>query len=389
MSSLKNKRLARQITNRDEQKPTLTAKERFSSFLTPLMDMERKRLIYYASILVFDLVGIIGIAFIPNALIRVFSTLFLLLSNIIACVIFTCFVRRKSITFVHTLTIFLSVLCVVTCIETTVSAFSTGRSSSINHQINDVKKSSALILSTDKADIYLNKDDMTVYTVSDTFGSKYINKSYASPADKSEYYFLYNVGVEIEHEADDLSDVFLYPPTPHTITGYDYLLEFVLNGIKYVSRVFIPGVVEFNNNISSRLIDISYGNTIDTIYRVDKVDEYLLFRSDYSSFSTPFENVQYAENEYFYVRYNRYMRAYLESDEVEEIENSNIRFINSVLVISPFIEKVNFFWVGEVVGETFVATTPVIEIVYTDQTSDIAIIKDINAGAIKAILGYN
>jgi hypothetical protein len=83
------------------------------------------------------------------------------------------------------------------------------------------------------------------------------------------------------------------------------------------------------------------------------------------------------------------MRAYLESDEVEEIENSNIRFINSVLVISPFIEKVNFFWVGEVVGETFVATTPVIEIVYTDQTSDIAIIKDINAGAIKAILGYN
>jgi hypothetical protein len=136
------------------------------------------------------------------------------------------------------------------------------------------------------------------------------------------------------------------------------------------------------------MLDISYGENINTVYEVNKVDGYLLFQSEYSSFSTPFENVKYSENEFFYVRYNRYMRQYTGSDEIDEIEQENVRYINSVLVVSPTIKKVNFFWIGETVENVFTATTPVIEVVYDDGTSDIAIIKDINAGAVKTILGY-
>lgn len=390
MALLKNKRLARKIKDDDDGREScLTAKERFSSIFSPIKDLERRRLIFCVCILGSNLIGLTVAAFIQNMMLQIVVTCLILILDLLACIVFGLFVKRRGVTYIQVLSIFLSILCIVSCAEAGITVLTSSTTASLNAQISEIKKTSDLILSTDQTDVYLNRKDMTVYSVSDTFGSKYINKSYASVAENSEYYFLYNVGMEIKPEAEELSDVYLYPPTPHTITGYDYLLEFAVNNVRYVSRVFIPGIVNFNHNISSHILDISYGDQISTVYEVNKVDEYLLFQSDYSSFSTPFENVKYSENEYFYVRYNRYMRSYLEIDEVDEIEEDNVRFINSVMVVSPTIHKVNFFWIGEVIDETFTATTPVIEIVYENDTSDIAIVKDINAGAIKTILGYN
>lgn len=389
MSLIKNKRLARKIVEKEDgNTPHQAAKERFESIFAFVRDMERRRLIFCICILVSNLLFLIGIAFISNAIEQMFATLLVLLVDLLACFAFGFFHKRRGITYVQVLSIFLSLLAIVSLSGQLISSLRSNESIYLNAQISDIKKKSDLLLSTEQADIYLNREDMTIYSVSDTFGAKYINKSYPVISDKSEYYFLYNVGIEIKPEVTSVSDVYIYPPTPHTTTGYDYLIEFTCNNIQYISRVFIPGIIDFNHNISSHLLDISYGDKINTVYEVNKLNGYLLFQSEYSSFSTPFENVKYSENEYFYVRYNRYMRQYTGTDDIDELEEGNVRYVNSVLVVSPTIQKINFFWIGEVVEETFTATTPVIEIVYDDETSDIAIIKDINAGAVKTILGY-
>ena len=389
MSLIKNKRLAREIIDVEERKrPRQTARERFASILSPIRDMERRRLIFCASIFVSNLICFIVVVILKNSTTQILTTVGVLLLDIVSCFVFGLFHRRRAITYVQVLAIFFSLLSIVSLSGRLISFFTSNRSISLNLQITDIKKESDLLLSTEHADVYLDKKNMIIYSISDTFGAKYINKSYPVVSEKSEYYFLYNVGMEIKPEVDSVSSVYLYPPTPHTTTGYDYLIEFTCNNVQYVARVFIPGVVDFNHNISSHMLDISYGENINTVYEVNKVDGYLLFQSEYSSFSTPFENVKYSENEFFYVRYNRYMRQYTGSDEVDEIEEENVRYINSVLVVSPTIKKVNFFWIGETVENVFNATTPVIEVVYDDGTSDIAIIKDINAGAVKTILGY-
>ena len=92
-----------------------------------------------------------------------------------------------------------------------------------------------------------------------------------------------------------------------------------------------------------------------------------------------FENVKYtSEQEYFYVRYNRYLAAYMESEDYDEIDEKNVRFAKTLLTMSTTIKKINFFWIGEEVNGQFVASIPVMEIVYDNGTCDIAIIKDIS-----------
>jgi hypothetical protein len=109
------------------------------------------------------------------------------------------------------------------------------------------------------------------------------------------------------------------------------------------------------------------------------------FQSDYSSFATPFENVKYtSDQEYFYVRYNRYLEQYMESDDYEKLDEKNVRFAKTLLTISTTISKINFFWIGEEVNGQFIASLPVMEIVYDNGTCDIAIIKDISPESLQS-----
>jgi hypothetical protein len=134
---------------------------------------------------------------------------------------------------------------------------------------------------------------------------------------------------------------------------------------------------------------LTYNSTDELYYNVSVVDQYLLFQNEYTAFSTPFENVKYtSDKEYFYVRYNRYLASYTEGEEYEEISEENVRFARSLTTLSSNIMKINFFWIGEVVNEEFVATTPVMEIVYYNGTSDIAVIKDISPNNFKSAISY-
>ena len=55
--------------------------------------------------------------------------------------------------------------------------------------------------------------------------------------------------------------------------------------------------------------------------------------------------------------------------------------------MSPLIDKVTFYVIGEEHDGVFEASFPLIEIVYDNETSDIAVIKDIDMTNIKQIVG--
>ena len=116
-----------------------------------------------------------------------------------------------------------------------------------------MKSTFCVSVHTDFADVYLNLDEKAVYTVSNIKGSKYINKNIWSVADNSEYYDMYNLAIEMEVDIEGISDFFVYPPSPHTVTGYEYLVEFDYQNETYVTKVFLPGLVNFNRPSSSLL----------------------------------------------------------------------------------------------------------------------------------------
>ena len=315
------------------------------------------------------------------------SILFVVLSllNIVIAVVFNVWAKHGLKTFAQTALIFFLAITLVSTFFLIYGKLNIGNAMAIKDEIQAAKDGSIKILSTDIAEIYVNMDDMKVYSITDIADQKYVNSNHITPADKSEYYFLYNVGVQMESPDSQFSDVYIYPPTPHTVTGYEYLLEFKYNGTLYITKIFLPGYVDMTKNVSSIMFVLTYANTEEKYYVVNRLDNYLLFQSDYSSFATPFENVKYtSDQEYFYVRYNRYLEQYMESDDYEKLDEKNVRFAKTLLTMSTTISKINFFWIGEEVNGQFIASLPVMEIVYDNGTCDIAIIKDISPESLQS-----
>lgn len=282
-------------------------------------------------------------------------------------------------------------LCVVSSGFAFAASINLSNKIALSSEIRDIKKNGEKLISTDFADVYLNLDEKAVYTVSNIKGSKYINKNIWSVADNSEYYDMYNLAIEMEVNIEGVSDFFVYPPSPHTVTGYEYLVEFDYQNETYVTKVFLPGLVNFNRPSSSLLFLLQYQNTNDKYYLVSKISDYLLFQSDVSTFSTPTYNVKYtSDDEYFYLRYNRYLdKVTKENESFESMDENNVRFIKSLVPLSLNIKKVNFFWIGQTSEDgIFTATTPVMEIVYNNNTCDIAILKDISAKDLLSAIGY-
>ena len=261
----------------------------------------------------------------------------------------------------------------------------------LNAEIREIKSKSDVLISTDYADLYFSPEEKTLYTVSNIKGAKYINSNTLSIADESEYYFLYNLAIELVSPIDKITDFYIYPPTPHTVTGYDYLIEFDYQNETYVSKVFLPGLVNMNRPASSILFALNYENNDERYYIVSKVGDYVMFQSDVSTFTSPFVNVKYtSDEEFFYLRYNRYLKEVTpDNEEVTSLNENNVRFIKSLETMSVNINKINFFWLGETDEDgIFTATTPVMEIVYSNGTSDITIIKDITARSLLSAISY-
>jgi hypothetical protein len=261
----------------------------------------------------------------------------------------------------------------------------------LNSEIRKIKSKSEVLISTDYADLYFSPENRTLYTVSNIDGAKYINSNTLSVADESEYYFLYNLAIELEPPIDKITDFYIYPPTPHTVTGYDYLIEFNYQNETYVSKVFLPGLVNMNRPASSILFALNYENNNERYYIVSKVGDYIMFQSDVSTFTSPFVNVKYtSDEEFFYLRYNRYLKEVTpDNEEVTSLNENNVRFIKSLETMSVNINKINFFWLGETDEDgIFTATTPVMEIVYSNGTSDISIIKDVTAKNLLSAISY-
>lgn len=313
----------------------------------------------------------------------------LLLANIIAGSIFKK-ITLTSLGIRRTLCAILFIfLAIITICNYFIAEIGSHHGTASYQEIKTVEKSSEMLISTECANLYLDPDNKIIYTISDMGKGKYINKYFLSNYNTSEYLFLYNVGIQVPYKSEQVSDFFLYPPTPHTITSYEYLVEVTINGERYIGKAFIPGLVNFKNNASSVLFYIRYSEDSTKYYLVSKIDEYLVFQSDVSTFSTIYKNVKYSEKEYFYVRYNRYLSEIYGINNYEPLDETNVKYINSLQTISPTIQKINFFWVGSIENETFIATTPVVEVVYANGTSDIAIIRDIDAKRIESIIGYS
>ena len=137
-------------------------------------------------------------------------------------------------------------------------------SNNVRHHkaVSNIKQTSTLVLSTDYVDLYVDPDNMLVYSVCDIDGEKYIDQKNVVKADDSEFYHLFNIGIEIKHKetTSAIEEVFLYNPTPFTTTGCEYLLEYVYNDVRYVSRVFLTGIIDYNSAMFEYQFAIHYNN---------------------------------------------------------------------------------------------------------------------------------
>jgi hypothetical protein len=322
---------------------------------------------------------------IPQAIF--FAILFLF--DIISIIVYTKIAKPTRKVLMPCCAIFMAILCITSFAFSLYAEWGWNEKIALKKEIRNIEKTCSEVISTPLGTVYVDMENKKTYTVSDIAGYQYINTSTFSISEESEYNYLYNVGIQLNKNIPGLSEIFLYPPTPNTTTGYEYLLEVEYSGQKYIAKVFLPGIVEFDLSANAQMFALTYKSSNERYYIVSQFDEYLLFQSEYSSFSTPFKTVKYSsEKEYFYVRYNRYLEAmYGESEEYQEIGESNVRYISALVPMSTAIEKVNFFWIGTTDSSgVFTATLPVIEIVYIDNTSTIAVIKDIVAEDIKSVV---
>lgn len=397
MAKLKNKRLQTNWQQVDKKKKEKQPKEKKHLikntvrktkewFLSIPLDLR----IFYLVIMSVILIGILLIAILTSGIRQSGLIVCFLLLVTLASTIFTLVKKRSKYVVISIIAMFCIVLTIVSFGMELYFASGIQDNIELNSQIADIKKTSDKIISTDYATVYLNLDEMKVYTVSNFGGEKYINENKFSPSEESEYFELYNIGIQIYSQVPEVDKLFIYPPTPSTITGYDYLIEIENKNQSYVTKVFIPGFVNLDRYMDKQVFGIAYTNS-DNFYIASRLNGYLIFQSDLMSWASPYENVAYtSDKEYFYVRYNRYLRAYWGDDfkEEDQINEENVKFGRSFKVMGPTIQKVNIFWVGHVENETFIATTPVMEIVYKDDTCDIVILKDIDIANIDGIVSY-
>lgn len=377
MAKLQNKRIKNVYG--EQQRRVSFVKPTLYKIKTYFRDMSKKRKIFLLSLTIANIIAMILIGIFTTSIPQSIAMVGLFICNLIAIFVFNFWTRNKLATFIQSGVSFFLILTLVSTAFLIYGNIGIGDSFMINREIAAVKKDAIKVISTDYADIYINLDKMEAYTISDIADQKYVNTNKFAPAEDSEYYFLYNVGIQMASPDSQIEDVYIYPPTPHTTTGYDYLLEIKYRNQVYVTKVFLPGYVDLNKNVSATMFALIYASTSEKYYVVNRIDEYLVFQSEFSTFSTPYKNVKYtSDQEYFYVRYNRYLEAYMESDDYTEIQENNVKFAKSLLTLSTTINKVNFFWIGEEINGQFVASIPVMEIVYDNGTCDIAIIKDIS-----------
>ena len=375
MARLHNSRIKTTTNTKTQEyvRPTISKIKTFVS------EMSLSNKTFLISMFLLDLISIVLIGIFSTSITQSIFLFVLFLVNVIAATIFSIIIKKKIQPIVNTIFIFFIIIALVSVSFQIYGSVNPVGSQTIKKEIDTVKNNSTLIISTDVAEIYLDTDSMTVYSITNIADQKYVNANYLTPAQDSEYYFLYNVGIQMSSPMPAIQEMYLYPPTPHTVTSYEYLLEIKYNNELYITKVFLPGYVDLTKSTSSIMFVLTYANTDEKYYVVNRLDDYFIFQSDYSTFSTQFENVKYtSEQEYFYVRYNRYLAAYMESEDYDEIDEKNVRFAKTLLTMSTTIKKINFFWIGEEVNGQFVASIPVMEIVYDNGTCDIAIIKDIS-----------
>ena len=397
MAKLKNKRLQSNVQSTNKKKIEKQPREKKHVirksiqkvkewFLAMPLDLR----VFYSVMLAVIFAGILLLAILTNGILQSGLIVCFLVATTLATTIFTLIRKRSKYVIVSVVAMFCIVLTLISFGIEVYLASGIQDNIELNAQIADIKKNSTKFLSTDYATVYMNLEEMKVYTVSNFGGEKYINENKFSPSEESEYFELYNIGIQVYSQVPEVDKLFVYPPTPSTITGYDYLIEIEHKNQSYVTKVFIPGFVNLDRYMDGQVFSISYTNT-DNFYVVSRLNGYLIFQSDLKSWASPYKNVTYtSDKEYFYVRYNRYLREYWgdEFKEEDEIGEENVKFGRSFQTMSPTIQKVNIFWIGHVENETFIATAPVMEIIYKDNTCDIVLLKDIDITNIDGIVAY-
>ena len=376
MARIQNKRIKTKYENNTPEKRYV--KPTIDSIKSTIKNISKPVKIFVLSLIVFNIISMILLGILTSGIAQSIFMVALFAVNIIASAIFSIWNKPKKLNFLCSCISFFLILTIISSSFLLYGELGIDKAFAVNKEISEVTSNSTKILSTDMVDIYVNLDKMEAYSVSNIAGQKYVNTNKFSIAEESEYYFLYNVGIQLNSPTASITEMFVYPPTPHTTTGYEYLLEIKYNNQLYVTKVFLPGYLNLENNVSSQMFVLTYTSSQEKFYVVNRVDDYFVFQSDYSTFSTPYENVKYtSDQEFFYVRYNRYLSEYMDGEDYEEIGEENVRFAKTLVTLSTKIKKINFFWIGYTANEQFIASTPVMEIVYEDDTCDIAIIKDI------------
>jgi hypothetical protein len=228
MAKIKNKRLdfdngnashghQNKVKKQKEKKHRI--KDSFNSIKSLFSELPLDLKLFFTIMFVVIVAGIISIAMFTNGILQSGLMVVFLAITIIASLMFSMIRNRSKYVIVTTVAMFCVLLTLVSFFMELYIAFGIKENIQLNIEISEIKKSSEEIITTDFANIYLNLDEMSVYSISDIENQKYINKNTLSPSEESEYY----------SQAKKLLDLLQYfePITSKAIPNNSIIREFI------------------------------------------------------------------------------------------------------------------------------------------------------------------
>lgn len=267
------------------------------------------------------------------------------------------------------------ILCAFVTVTSLYSAMDTQFGWSLNKGFNEIKanvqKDNVLIYQTNTTKLYLNEENMRLYSVTDFGEAKYFYQTNLSEYDKSEYPELYSLGLSVKSESEKVPTVAIHPATISTLTDSEHLIEITYNDNIYLAPTFLMGRVETTQEMEDVVI-IKYSDKSDQNYTVSKIDDNMYIRNDFTGFVSPFANVQYNEDAMFKDRYIQFMKSFDSSYELDEVLTFGVS--KTIEVNGTNVQRVTFYY--EIYNESEEGSL-LMEIAYNDGTADVCYAKEV------------
>ena len=247
------------------------------------------------------------------------------------------------------------------------------RTKAFNDAKKEITSNYDLLYKTDITSLYIDEENLKLYSITDIGDSKYFYQTDFSDFDKSEYPLLYSDGLTTKSLNSNIDFMAIHPSTLSNLTSYEHLIEIVIDEKVYVAPTFIMGNIVHIDE-AEEILDIKYSNNSDQNYKIYKKDDGIIVMNNLSFFITPFKNVIYKEDALFRTRYVEFMSKFYEDYEMPK--NLTFGLSKTLEINGENISRVSFYY--EIYDNENEGGL-LMEIIYNDNTADVCYIKEMYA----------